>query len=131
MNGVMENAVVDRVFVNRTIKGKTYHVLQLRDGNRVFCFDTKEVEGVQEGDSVTLAVEKKGDYLHLVKLHSNNQGSSNNSNKWDRERESIERQSAVRTVATLLQHRECSKDEFTEWTQEILRLIKGGNGDAS
>jgi len=124
----MENAVVDKVFVNRTTKGKTYHVLQLRDGNRVFCFEPNQIDGLEEGSTVTLEVRKKGDYLHLVRLAGNGQQTGN---RIISERESIEKQSAVRTVAILLQHKDCSKEEFTEWTQEILKLIKGGNGDAT
>ena len=118
-----KDAVIERIFANRSLKGRTYHVLQLQDGNRIFCFDDQMLEGLEEGTKATLEVKKRGDYLHLVKLYVNGQEIRGQ----NAERESIERQSAARTTAILLQSKQATTQEFKDWFKEILRLIRQGS----
>lgn len=99
MNQLLENAVVERVYANRTMNGRSYYVLRLRDGNAVFAFNPSVVDGVKEGDILSLEVRKNGDYLHLVKVLNSSNGQAKQPaqatqpvqqvRSWEAERESI------------------------------------------
>jgi hypothetical protein len=123
MNDVLQDAVVERIYTNRSNAGRTYNVLLMRDGKRVHCFNTSEVEGVREGDTLTIYVKKDGDYLHLVKRAGSPESKIAPPDRWTIERESIVRQSVAKTTAILLQHKEIAPGQFKEWFSAIHELV--------
>lgn len=62
--------------------------------------------------------EQKGKYLNVVSIR-----------KLGSDRESIERQSAARTAAILLQHQSPSAEEFTQWASTVHGFIQQGRDE--
>ena len=93
---------IDKIWENQTNDKKTYHVLDI-GGERYSVWDSKLLEGLEEGSEVEYDWKKSGNFKKITDLKKIELEPDLNSYNPDRKSREIIRMSCVRSASQILQ----------------------------
>lgn len=135
----LEQVPISRIAKKYTRDGNPYYLVQA--GHETVSFFEEvcgELEKVETGDLATIDFSQNGQFKNGIQIRDVVKKSGGSSSKestelaqqddnyWEQKDQSIERQSAVRTAAILLQGREISDEDLKAVTETAYQFIKTG-----